>query len=411
MAEGDIFYSQNTNPLCEIEQADGTKQRAMNVTSIDNTPLSKQVSRSAFGVQVAAQEDILASWAFTYNINPAVIKQTIVDTGTITNSEGFAVVNTGVSATGLAKIETVRSSRYIPGVGGFAKFTAIFDTPQPNSQQLIGIINGTDGWAIGYNGTQFGVMRKRDGVENWIYQDDWNVDTKPNFDPTKGNVFLIQYQWLGFGEQSFFMENEAGNLSLVHEIEYTNKNTEVSVINPNLPLSAYVVNTGNTTPIELKTPSASAGLHGDGLNDALSTNVSADSTRAITAGDTPFLAFRLGDTYKGKANRIFSQALRLVCAADLNKPVTIRAYASGSVNDGAWNYVSEEVSPIEYNNTLTSYTLGTQVGSFPLGKTDSQDFPLGITKFRFYAGQQIVLVASTTGAGDVVAGVNWKSFV
>lgn len=372
---------------------------------------AEDTTRSAFGELSVAEFMPLTGWAFTYNINPGVVNQSIIDTGTIVNNQGHADLDTGSSATGFAKIETVRSSRYIPGVGGLVRFTSIFDTPQEDSKQVIGLINGSDGWAFGYNGTKFGILRKRDNIEEWIYQEDWNVDIKPNFDPTKGNVFQIKYQWLGYGMQYFYMEDENGNLELVHKIKYNNENIETSILNPNLPLSAYVVNIGNTTPIKLRTPSAIAGLNGDGFNDAISTNVAGKSARDITAGDTPFLAFRMQDTYKGKANRLFCQALRLACAADLNKTVTIDAYAGGTVNDGTWNYASEELSPLEVNSDLTSYTTGLFIGSFPLGRLDSQDFPFGETKFRFYAGQQIVLVASTTGAGEVRASVNWKSFV
>lgn len=368
---------------------------------------------TAFGEVRVANFTPLTGWAFTYNINPGIVRvDTDLVSGTVTDDLGFAILNTGSDPTGYAQIETIRSSRYIPGVGGLARFTAIFDTPQPNSKQVIGLINGADGWAFGYNGTQFGIMRKHNNVEEWVYQNDWNINTKPDLDPTKGNVFQIRYQWLGFGDQDFYLENpDNGKLELVHKIRYANRHTETSILNPNLPLSAYVVNFGNTVPITLKTPSAIAGLDGDGLNDAISTNVSGKSAREVTAGDTPFLAFRMGDTYKGKSNRLFAQALRLSTAADLNKTVTIDAYAGGTVNDGVWSYISEELSPMEVNNTLTSYTQGLFIGSFPLGKIDSEDYPLGDTKFKFYAGQQIVLVASTAGAGEIRASVNWKSFV
>jgi hypothetical protein len=366
---------------------------------------------SAFGEKTSVPFYPLTGWAFTYNLNPGVIVQETIDTGVITNVEGHAVLNSGSGATGLAKIETVRSSRYIPGVGGTVRFTAIFSEPQPNSKQVIGLINGTDGWAFGYNGTEFGILRKRDLIEDWIPQTSWNVDKKPNFDPTKGNVFQIKYQWLGYGMQYFYMENEEGVLSLVHRIPYNNTKTETSILNPNLPLSAYVVNVGNTTPIELQTPSAIAGLNGDGFNDAISTNVAQDGTDTVTGTDVPILSFRLSDTYKGKANRLFAQVLRAVFACEGNQPVRFRAYAGGTLVGGAWDYISEEVSPMEYNNTATSYTPGLFIGSFPVARNSTLEVAFGVTNFRIYAGQQIVIAVTTSAPSEVVCGVNWKSFV
>lgn len=382
----------------------------VNVLNWEDFDFSTAGDVSAFGELTAVPFEPLTGWSFTYNINPGVVEQETIDTGTIANIEGHADLNTGASPTGLAKIETVRSSRYIPGVGGTVRFTAIFDTPQENSKQVIGLINGTDGWAFGYNGKQFGIVRKRDSVEDWIYQNDWNIDKKPGLNPSKGNVFQIKYQWLGYGMQYFYIENEEGRLSLVHKIKYSNYNTETSILNPNLPMSAYAVNTGNTIPITLRTPSAIAGLNGDGFNDAISTNVAQDGTATVTGTDIPILSFRMGDIYKGKANRLFAQVLRAVFACEGSQPVRFRAYAGGTLVGGAWDYISEEVSPMEYNNTATSYTPGLFIGSFPVARNSTLEVAFGVTNFRIYAGQQIVLAVTAPANSEVVCGVNWKSF-
>lgn len=369
-------------------------------------------SQSAFGELVTVPYCSLTGWSFTYNINSGIVKQETIDTGIITTDLGHAVLTTGSSPTGMAEITTVRASRYIPAIGGVATFTAVFDKPQENSKQVIGIINTSDGWAFGYNGLDFGILRKANNVEYWIPQSTWSENKRPDLDHTKGNVYQIKYQWLGYGEQVFSIENrETGKLEIVHRIKYVNEKTETSVLNPNLPMSAYVVNFGNTIPITLKTPSANAGLHGDGFNDSLSVNLGQDSLKTVTAGTTPILAFRLSEIYQGKANRLFSQVLRATFATDTNKSVIFRAYAGGTVIGGTWGYLSEELSPLEYNKTMTGYTTGLLVGTFPMSKLDSYEVDIGTSSFRMYAGQQLVIVADTAGIGDVVCGVNWKSFV
>lgn len=379
--------------------------------SDENEP--QPLNGSAFGELGTVQPVPLTGWAFTYNLNPGVVNQIIESSGIITNDKGHAVLNTGASADGKAEITTVRSSRYIPGVGGYARFTAVFSSPQENSQQIIGLINGKDGWAFGYEGLKFGIVRKSDNVENWIYQDDWNIDKKVNFDPTKGNVFQIKYQWLGYGMQFFYMEDENGNLELVHKIQYNNKFTETSILNPNLPLSAYVVNTGNTTPISLKTPSAIAGLEGDAFNDAISTNVSGDNIIAIGTAvtDFPILSFRMMDLYYAKSNRLFCQLLRAMFASEGNKTVLFRVYYGGTVIGGSWDYLEEELSPLEVNTTMTDYTLGTKLGAFPLGKADSLMVDLIASKVRLYANQTLTVTVTTQGASDITTALNWKSFV
>jgi hypothetical protein len=366
---------------------------------------------SAFGELSTTEFMPLTGWAFTYNNNPGIIKESVIGSGTIANNLGHAVLTTGTDSTGTAKIETVRSSRYIPGVGGTVKFTAVFDTPQPNSKQVIGLINGTDGWAFGYDGTTFGILRKQNSVEFWIPQTEWSEDVKPDFDPTKGNVFQIKYQWLGYGMQYFYMEDEEGNLSLVHKIKYTNLYEFTSIVNPNLPLSAYVVNLGNTVSLTLKTPSAIAGVDGDGFNDAISTNVGSSVLRSYAAGnDQPMIAFRMADIYQGKTNRLFTQILRAIFAQESSRPAIFRAYSGGTLN-GTWNYISEDISPLEVNKDFTTYTPGFEIGTFPVARTSSLPIDLVASNFRLYAGQTIVFVVDVIGNSELAMGVNWKSFV
>jgi hypothetical protein len=368
---------------------------------------------SAFGELGVAQAMPLTGWAFTYNINPGVVSSTIVSTGVISNDKGHAVLNTGTASDGKAKIETIRSTRYIPGVGGYSRFVGVFGTPQENNQQVIGLINGADGWAFGYNGLKFGIIRKVNGVENWIYQEDWNIDIKPNLDTSKGNIFQIKYQWLGYGMQYFYIEDTNGNLELVHRIRYSNKFTETSILNPNLPLSAYVVNTGNVVPVELKTSSAIAGLEGDGFNDAVSVSVGGDVVYTAPSAlvNIPLISFRMADIYKLKSNRLFCQLLRLIFACEGNKPVLFRAFSGGTVTGGTWTYLEEELSPLEVNNTITSYTPGIRLGAFPLGKSGTLESDLVASNFRLYSNQIITITATTQGASDVVVSANWKSFV
>ena len=104
-------------------------------------------------------------------------------------------------------------------------------------------------------------------VNNLIEQSAWNVDTldgsgkekNPSaitLDPTKGNVFQIKYQWLGFGTIKFFIEHaDDGLLHLVHTIAYANTNTTPSVDNPTLPLCLAAKNTSNTSDIVLRSGS------------------------------------------------------------------------------------------------------------------------------------------------------------
>lgn len=364
MALGDVLdYGYDNNTDVVIEGPLRSRQRA---TLIGTSPLRISGEHTeAFGALRTAQFTPTTGWTFAYNINAGLINTTVVGGGAVNHSTNFAVLTTGTDSAGSARINTRRGSRYIPGVGGLARFTAVFTSGVANSTQYIGQIDGGDGWAFGYNGAQFGILRRSLGVDTWVPQSEWNVDPRPDLDPTNGNVFQIEYRWLGFGAQYFSIEDERGNLALVHVIYYAGLNTVTSIDNPNLPLSAHVENAGNTTNITLRTPSAIAGLDGDPVNDAISVTLATDvADKAITAGvETPVLVLDNPATWLTKSNHMFVQALRLTFATDGTKSVTFRVYANATVVGGTFADVATNVSPIRVNKTATSFTGGTQVGT------------------------------------------------
>jgi hypothetical protein len=322
------------------------------------------------------------------------------------------VLSTGTDANGKAVMQTIKSSRYVTGVGSVARFTAIFSTPQANSQQLIGVFDDLDGWGFGFDGLQFGIFRRRSGVTTWTYQNNWNNNTFPGFDFSKGNVFEIKYQWLGYGMQTFSMEDSSGGLSVVHVIEYANLNTDTSILNPNLPIRAEVENTGNTSDITIESPSAVAGVEGFALSEAVSTNLAASGTVVGANGTSiPIISLFNPTTYQGQNNRLFVQATRLTLAAEGNKPCTFRVIGGGVPVGGAFSAISSDISPVETNTTLTSLTGGVDVGVYPVGKSDSIQVDLSAVRFLGFPGQYFTIVVDTDGATDVRVGVNFRQFL
>lgn len=102
-------------------------------------------------------------------------------------------------------------------------------------------------------------------TEHWTYQGDFNVDkldgTGPseiNLDPTKLNVYQINFRWLGAGEIRFAVEDpNSGNMVFFHHIHYTNRNRVVHLDNPSLKVGYVVANMSGTGGEEIKVIGAS----------------------------------------------------------------------------------------------------------------------------------------------------------
>jgi hypothetical protein len=113
----------------------------------------------------------------------------------------------------------------------------------------------------------------------YITQNTWNIDRcadqgslQQNYlynpsgfqlDPTRGNIYRITMQYLGFGAITFYVENPAtGSFIPVHQIQYANSSTSTSVLSPNFRLTYGVENTTNGSTITLKAASASCFTQG-----------------------------------------------------------------------------------------------------------------------------------------------------
>lgn len=358
----------------------------MNTYSISGfNPNNVATPLTAFGEMLTARNIPHTAWRFDYGINTRLITATTANGGTATVSESKAVLQTSTAVNGSASIASKRVLRYLPGVGALVRFTAVFDTPKADSVQLVGIGNLTDGYFFGYNGLQFGVMRRRAGVDTWVYESAFNGD-KITWDKTKGNIYTINYQWLGYGFIQFLMlEPDAMNRSelipyrRLHVINYPNTSSDVSVLNPTLPLFAYVANTGNATNMTLQTPSAVGFLQGgiDETFSPLELQNTTDTIKTIAdANNNQALTIRNNTTIGAIANRV-PMELRSVSftrGSSGANTSTIRFYRNATFA-GALTYTDVDAnnSPAQFSATATTVTSTNPERAYTI--TGSSTFP------------------------------------
>ncbi len=114
-----------------------------------------------------------------------------------------------------------------------------------------------------------------------ITQNNWNIDTcmdmgslQANYirnpsgfrlDPSKGNVFKIAFQYLGFGAITFFIEQTTTESVIpVHKILYTNANLNPSMRDPNLRIGVGInVTSATASAPQVETSSVSSFLQGN----------------------------------------------------------------------------------------------------------------------------------------------------
>jgi hypothetical protein len=294
------------------------------------------------------------------------------------------------------------------------RFTAVFTNGVANSRQLIGVGDSVDGFFFGFNGTAFGILHRRNSIDTWIPQTDWNGDAA-EFSPVLGNIFQIRYQWLGFGRIHFYVldpQNDIGYVN-VHTINYPNQNTGVSILNPTLPLYAQVLNTGNTSNLTLSSPSAVGFTEGQTESTANPLDLYRSRDATATFSDTNnnhLLTIRNKSTFNSLVNRlpVLLRSLSIGRGAAGAATSSFRLYRNATFA-GALVYTDVHAtnSPVEYSATSTTITSTDPIATFSLAEGNLIVPYNG--EIVLQPGDTLTVgVQDSTAPGTVVAGTfNW----
>ena len=383
--------------------------------------LQVDIPRSAFGEVEVVEPTPVVQADFIYNVNADMVDTTVTGSGTVTQADSMVVLQTTAATSSSAMVETKRYLKYRPGQGCHVRGTALYTTGVANSEQLFGAGDDVDGLFFGFNGTSFGIMTRNDSVDTWVAQADWNGDkmdgtggasnpTGQNLDPTKGNVYQINFQWLGFGLIEFAIEDaNTGRFVPVHQIRYANANTVPSLLNPSFPILWSVENTTNNTNITLKGASCIGEIEGK-IEYLGPTNAIGNSKTGVTTTLTNIITIRNKSTYQTITNRTPVNLLKYSFSVDGNKPAEFQLIKNTTLG-GTPSYtdVSTNTSVIDYDTAGTTITGGQVIDFGTLGSTGSaSESGTSTTDIVLLPGETLTLaVRASATTTDATAAIRW----
>jgi len=410
----------NLNRSVLVGRTDGGYYSNVAIEPVSNA-LEVALPRSAFGELETVNPTPVVQADFVYNVNADMIDTTTTGSGTVTQADAMAVLQTTANASSSAMIETKRYIKYRPGQGVHVRGTAIFTTGVANSEQLFGCGDEQDGFFFGFNGTSFGIMSRYNSVDTWVAQTSWNGDkmngaggsanpTGITLDPTKGNVYQIAFQWLGFGQIVFAIEDpQTGLFVPVHRINYANANTVPSLLNPSFPIIWSVENTTNTTNITLKGASCCAEVEGK-IEYLGPTNAIGNTKTSVTTTLTNILTIRNKSTYQSLTNRTPINILKYSVSVDGNKPAEFQLVKNTTLGGTpAYTDISTNTSVIEYDTAGTTVTGGQVIDFATLAASGSvSEAGTETTDIILLPGESLTLaVNATSSTTDVTAAIRW----
>ena len=256
-------------------------------------------------------------------------------------------------------------------------------------------------------------------TETFIAQSSWNVDvmdgsgvTGMTLDQTKGNVYQIQYQWLGFGQIQFFIEHDDdGSFDLVHVIKYANANTVPSLNNPTLHLSMTAANTSNTSDIVLQSASMIGGVQGR-INQGRLFDAIVVETTGVGTTETPIVSIHNHTVYQSTLNRV-EAILEFIGvsfdASSANKPAVVRITLNPTLVAATFSDVSTATSIMSKDTTATSLSGGSVIFAQSLAEGAPLNLDFADKNIKIEPGDTLTLsLEASNGTIDPDVTIGWK---
>lgn len=250
----------------------------------------------------------------------------------------------------------------------------------------------------------------------WVNQADWNMDTASWLVPGSGNVYTIAYQWLGFGNITFCIEDpETGEPTPVHMIKYANSNAYPSLSNPALRAEITSASLGSTTDMSMY--GASLGIFTYGDERLLSSPRGLDNTRtAVTTGSGLVNILSLRNTIS--FNDVFNNGeivpTFLTCSTDSTKGAAIELWKNPDIggDEEDFTLVQSGFSMAEYDvqGQTVDTTGGTLIAVFALGPNGSETINLKELVPEILAGERLVIAGklNSGASSDISVTINWR---
>jgi hypothetical protein len=249
----------------------------------------------------------------------------------------------------------------------------------------------------------------RDQYGELIPQEDWSCDTFEELDPTKGNVYQINYQYLGYGAIIFSIEDPAdGVLKPVHILQQANSNTATSLGNPSFNLGLQASNPDAASNATIYCSSI-AGFR-QGVEVPVENPISTHNTKAVPNGTyINLLTIRnkgiLGDALNGRE----LQPLFLGLASENDKNVIIELRENATTSD---NRNFDDVSGSYFTDVdvaSDNVSGGRSIVAVPLQEKGSKLFDLSPYRARISPSSTLSVVAYRSGGSDadVTATLTW----
>jgi hypothetical protein len=337
--------------------------------------VSSPTNIDAFGRLRVSEPFTLGDYSHVYGEETELLTKTSGTNSSISFDilKAKAVLQVGTGANDYTIHQSRMYHHYMPGKSQVSLQSFNFTGARLGTNKRIGLFDDRNGifFMQSGDGTLNFVLRSSvSGSVNddIIPQSNWNSDTcdgngfsQFNLNPTKTQLFWLDYEWLGVGTVRAGFVHE-GKFIIAHQFYNSNIKDSVYISNPNLPVRCEVRNySGSASMGTASMDQICATVFSEGGYTEAGVDFAARTTgvRNITAGSTtPVIAIRLKTGFYGQPNR---SVVRLGASQLYSKDQVAsfefwRLPSGASLIGGSW-VSADDTSVVEYNITATGYNL------------------------------------------------------
>lgn len=263
----------------------------------------------------------------------------------------------------------------------------------------------------------------------FIPQSSWNGDkldgTGPSgvtIDPTKGNVFEIGIQYLGYGDIEFKVEvvsssgDNNATFVTVHTLTFPNTRTKTTFSNPSFPFTMATYSAGSTTNLTVKVGSFAGFIEGEKVLHGNRFSYFNSSTSVSSSAYLPLFTVLNSLYYGGRANQAVVNLLSIAAALKHTNPCVIYVIKNGTLsgNPNFASFASNSCTLIDTAATAVTFSTNDQLlWSGHMGDTGQIlfEFSQGVQEITLQPGEYLTIAAKSLGAGSpnfVTASLNTR---
>lgn len=258
-------------------------------------------------------------------------------------------------------------------------------------------------------------------VTNWTYQEDFNIDKLDGtgtsgitLDPTKLNIYQINFRWLGAGEIRYAIENSLnGDMIFFHHEHYSNRNTDVHINNPSFRIGYVAANLTANTITDAHTYGASmmAAIEGQTKETAFPTGIISDVKTSLSSGTYhSVISLKNSTIYQNKVNMRLVLLKKMTVSVTSNGPTRLYLVLKGTKSTGhTWNKIANYSAVIQ-DITAGTFTFANEhpMAAFTLPANGSAILDLEDLKITIPPGMWMDLMAiGSQQINDIIASLTW----